>query len=186
MTRGLCVCEPQVIRPLIRIDGDSTLQKRAYRVLGALCEHKADELLTEETLQDLLPVLTDSLVTCHVSGTTTYRLPPTADPCWPSLHSLPQPCPSPPLVSPTARQMRLRVLSLIVGRMGSLSEEHSMQLAGLVGEVLLCLKDSNAKAREAAYELLLAMAHARVEAGEADLQVGRRAALGGRRESMIV
>ena len=86
--------------------------------------------------------------------------------------------------------MRLRVLSLIVGRMGSLSEEHSMQLAGLVGEVLLCLKDSNAKAREAAYELLLAMAHARVEAGEADLQVGRRAAgladCGGRGGSIMV
>ena len=88
-----------MIRPLIRIDGDSTLQKRAYRVLGALCEHNADELLTDETLQDLLPVLTDSLVTCHVSGTT-YRLPPTAFLVGPpSLHSL-TPCPSPLLCHP--------------------------------------------------------------------------------------
>ena len=33
-----------------------------------------------------------------------------------------------------------------------------MTMAGLLGEVLLCLKDSNAKAREAAYQLLLLMA----------------------------
>eukprot|EP00952_Eustigmatos_sp_NYUAD-ZCMA_P006526 28071-Eustigmatos_ZCMA.PRE.1 len=33
-----------------------------------------------------------------------------------------------------------------------------MTLANMLGEVLLCLKDSNAKAREAAYELLLLMA----------------------------
>jgi hypothetical protein len=59
----------QVIRPLIQLDGDHGLQKRAYRVLASLCQHQADALLTQETLQDILPLLTDSLLTCHVSGT---------------------------------------------------------------------------------------------------------------------
>lgn len=60
-----------MIRPLIRIDSDASLQKRAYRVLACLVEHRGEALLTDETLEDLLPVLTDSLVTCHVAGTHT-------------------------------------------------------------------------------------------------------------------
>ena len=58
----------QVVRPLVRLDGDRALQKRAYRVLAALCEHKRETFLTPENVEDLLPLLTDSLLTCHVSG----------------------------------------------------------------------------------------------------------------------
>lgn len=155
-----------MIRPLIRIDSDASLQKRAYRVLACLVEHRGEALLTDETLEDLLPVLTDSLVTCHVAGTTPLptrarrkgRVGETHGGCL--------------CVVAAARQMRLRVLSLIITQLGagwSESPERSASLATLVGEVLLCLKDSNAKAREAAYQLLLAMATVRAEAGEQDL-----------------
>lgn len=58
----------QVVRPLIRFDKDLAPQKRAYRVLGALCEHQREAFLTAETLEELLPILTDSLLTCHVAG----------------------------------------------------------------------------------------------------------------------
>ena len=124
----------KVIRPLVRLDRDVALQKRAYRVLGALCEHHGDRFLGQaDTREDLVPVLTDSLLTCHVS----------------------------------ARQMRLRVLGALVKRLDGNDPKQWDMLAGLVGEVLLCLKDANGKAREAAYQVLTAMAQ--VKEDEEDL-----------------
>jgi ribosomal RNA-processing protein 12 len=61
--------------------------------------------------------------------------------------------------------MRLRVLSLVVQSFEAANEEQMMKLAGLLGEVLLCLKDSNAKTREAAYQLLLLMARGKHRGG---------------------
>ena len=120
----------KVIRPLVRLDRDVALQKRAYRVLGALCEHHGDRFLGQaDTREDLVPVLTDSLLTCHVS----------------------------------ARQMRLRVLGALVKTLDGNDPKQWDMLAGLVGEVLLCLKDANGKAREAAYQVLTAMAQVKEE-----------------------
>lgn len=119
----------KVVRPLVRLqDKDNVaLQKRAYRVLGALCQHQAAAFLTPETLADMLPLLTESLLTCHVS----------------------------------ARQMRLRVLTAVVQALDADDAGHWELLSGLVGEMLLCLKDANGKAREAAYGALSAMAAVR-------------------------
>ena len=120
----------RIIRPLIRLDRDVALQKRAYRVLGALCEHHGDRFLGQaDTRKELVPVLTDSLLTCHVS----------------------------------ARQMRLRVLGALVKTLDGNDPAQWDMLAGLVGEVLLCLKDANGKAREAAYQVLTAMAQVKEE-----------------------
>ncbi|KAM3578045.1 hypothetical protein VYU27_000145 [Nannochloropsis oceanica] len=120
----------RIIRPLIRLDRDVALQKRAYRVLGALCEHHGDRFLGQaDTREELVPVLTDSLLTCHVS----------------------------------ARQMRLRVLGAVVKTLDGNDPAQWDMLAGLVGEVLLCLKDANGKAREAAYQVLTAMAQVKEE-----------------------
>jgi ribosomal RNA-processing protein 12 len=123
----------KVVRPLVRLqDKDVALQKRAYRVLGALCQHQVAAFLTQDTLSDLLPLLTDSLLTCHVS----------------------------------ARQMRLRVLTAVIQALDPQDDAHWALLSGLVGEVLLCLKDANGKAREAAYAALSAMARVRCEQQE--------------------
>lgn len=115
----------KVVRPCVRLDRDLALQKRAYRVLGALCDHHRGSFLgSAETREDLVPLLTESLLTCHVS----------------------------------ARHMRLRVLGSIVKTLDGTDQAQWEMLASLVGEVLLCLKDTNGKARDAAYEVLTAMA----------------------------
>lgn len=59
---------------------------------------------------------------------------------------------------PTARQMRLKVLGSVIQSLDGENQAHLEILAGLVGEVLLCLKDANGKAREAAYQTLSTMA----------------------------
>jgi ribosomal RNA-processing protein 12 len=156
-----------VIRPLISLDGDPALQKRAYRVLAALCEYKAPELLTPETLDELMPLLSDSLVTCHVAGrrriihwlVSSRRHDCSRRRCALTL----TPAVLCPLSPRAARQMRLRVLDLMVQNLGGQAGGQSSLLASLLGEVLLCLKDANSKAREAAYQLLLTMARARPE-----------------------
>jgi len=61
----------------------------------------------------------------------------------------------------SARNMRLKCMKFIVEGMDSSNEEHMVIIPKIMGEVLLCLKDSNGKTREAAYQLLLSMATAR-------------------------
>jgi len=61
----------------------------------------------------------------------------------------------------SARHMRLKCMTCIVAGFDSDNEAHMEVIPKIMGEVLLCLKDSNAKTREAAYQLLLAMATAR-------------------------
>ena len=46
----------------------STLQKRCYKVLYAVCQHHSEFALEESRLQELLELLTGSLLTCHVSS----------------------------------------------------------------------------------------------------------------------
>jgi len=61
----------------------------------------------------------------------------------------------------SARHMRLKCMGCIVSGFDSENATHMAVIPKIMGEVLLCLKDSNAKTREAAYQLLLAMAVAR-------------------------
>ncbi|KAL7529107.1 hypothetical protein ACHAXR_002800, partial [Thalassiosira sp. AJA248-18] len=61
----------------------------------------------------------------------------------------------------SARHMRLKCMTHIVSGFDSDNETHMAVIPKIMGEVLLCLKDSNAKTRESAYQLLLAMATAR-------------------------
>jgi len=59
----------------------------------------------------------------------------------------------------SARNMRLKcLLSLVSSKHRSEDAEKTELPESLLGEVLLCLKDGNGKARENAYDLLLAMA----------------------------
>lgn len=58
----------------------------------------------------------------------------------------------------SSRQMRLRCLICIVKGFDAANSLHMEAIPKLTGEVILCTKDSNAKAREAAHELLLTMA----------------------------
>ena len=58
----------------------------------------------------------------------------------------------------SSRQMRLRCLVRIVEGFDQGNSVHMEAIPTMVGEVILCTKDSNAKAREVAYELLLTLA----------------------------
>ena len=61
----------------------------------------------------------------------------------------------------SARHMRLKCIFMMVSKgFDSSNKAHRAVIPKITGEVLLCLKDSNAKTREAAYQLLLAMAGA--------------------------
>ena len=61
----------------------------------------------------------------------------------------------------SSRHMRLKCMMHIVKAFDSTNEQHMAVIPKIMGEVLLCLKDSNAKTREAAYQLLLTMAKIR-------------------------
>jgi len=61
----------------------------------------------------------------------------------------------------SARYMRIRCMIHVVEGLDSGNVAHMAVMPKIMGEVLLCLKDSNAKTREASYQLLLAMAVAR-------------------------
>lgn len=58
----------------------------------------------------------------------------------------------------SARHLRLKCMTMVVTAFASSNKDQMDIIPKAVGEVLLCLKDSNGKAREAAYQLLLAMA----------------------------
>ena len=61
----------------------------------------------------------------------------------------------------SSRHMRLKCMLFVVKAFDSTNEQHMAVIPKIMGEVLLCLKDSNAKTREAAYQLLLTMAEVR-------------------------
>jgi ribosomal RNA-processing protein 12 len=58
----------------------------------------------------------------------------------------------------SARHLRLKCMTMVVAGFSSSNKEQMEIIPKAMGEVLLCLKDSNGKAREAAYQLLLATA----------------------------
>lgn len=59
-----------------------------------------------------------------------------------------------------AKKMRLRVLVHLINAMANVDGAHAKEfIPNLVGEIMLCTKEANGKAREAAFELLIAMAN---------------------------
>ena len=58
-----------------------------------------------------------------------------------------------------SRHMRLKCMTLILDGFKSDNKQQMEVIPKIMGEVLLCLKDSNTKTREAAYLLLVSMAH---------------------------
>ncbi|CBJ29712.1 conserved unknown protein [Ectocarpus siliculosus] len=55
-------------KPLVLDDSSPQLQKRAYKVLLALCAHRADFMSSPENLPNVLELFTSSLLSCHVSA----------------------------------------------------------------------------------------------------------------------
>jgi len=142
----------RAIKPLVRNDEhEHRVQKRSYKVLAEICEHNHSFVTEQGRLEELTELLTGTIVTSHVA----------------------------------ARHMRLKCMNIIVDglketnsdtvscRTGSCqtnapsftfdAQPHTWSnfqtaIFNITAEVLLCLKDSNAKTREAAYQLLLSMA----------------------------
>jgi ribosomal RNA-processing protein 12 len=141
------------LKPLIRTDETRPrVQKRAYKAMAEICKRYHSFAIEGDRLKELCELLTSSIITSQIS----------------------------------ARHMRLKCLNNIVDGFDSSNKAHMVReihsaywmseccafetdmciaffflketISKMVGEVLLCLKDSNAKTREAAYQLLLSMA----------------------------
>jgi ribosomal RNA-processing protein 12 len=138
----------RALKPLIKNDEHGPrVQKRAYKVLSELCERHHSFVAESERLHELSLLLTGTIMTSQVA----------------------------------ARYMRLKCLNIIVDGLDQSNQEQIVRslyivsqvnfvsshfdvartvqkdLYKVVPEVLLCLKDSNAKTREAAYQLLLSL-----------------------------
>jgi ribosomal RNA-processing protein 12 len=108
----------RTVRPLLTVDTSATLQKRAYHVLDTLLRKHGDILFATEARLDILAVVSDSLLTCHVS----------------------------------ARTMRLRCMQALMETMTT--DDIAEASSKILGEVLICQKDSNKKCRDSAMDLI--------------------------------
>ncbi|RLN59945.1 hypothetical protein BBP00_00006244 [Phytophthora kernoviae] len=118
----------RVIKPYLLDDADAPMQKRSYAALVAICDAHPKFLSEESQLQDLTRAICESLLTCSVP----------------------------------AKKMRLRVLAHLIRALQAQPATDGLAekelVPNLVGEIMLCTKEANGKAREAAFELLVAMA----------------------------
>lgn len=127
----------RTIRPLLSVDENISLQKRAYRVLEALLKHHSALLFTMELDVDddgtsmeesrtcdapipmqILDLISTSLLTCNVS----------------------------------ARHMRLNCISQLFSALSD--GDLIIATDKILGEILICQKDANKKSRDSALELL--------------------------------
>jgi ribosomal RNA-processing protein 12 len=119
LTNELVVLLFKTVRPLLSIDESLSVQKRAYHVLDGLLQTHGEVIYTnEEPSMSILGVISESLLTCHVS----------------------------------ARNMRLRCIDTLFHSLSD--EEISLAASNLLGEILICQRDSNQKSRLAAITLL--------------------------------
>ncbi|CAI5714491.1 unnamed protein product [Peronospora destructor] len=118
----------RVVKPYLLDDADVAMQKRSYAALVAICDSHPKFLSEESQLQNLTRAICDSLLTCSVP----------------------------------AKKMRLRVLAHLIRTLQAQPASDGIAekelVPSLVGEIMLCTKEANGKAREAAFELLVAMA----------------------------
>ena len=164
----------RTIKPLLSVHESVGMQKRAYSVLSVLLTHHSTLLNTIETRLQILEMITSSLLTCHVS----------------------------------ARYVRMNCIeSLLKGMSDSLNtaaqmdEEEQQHVAeqaetqttlfqacqSIFGEVLICLKDSNKKSRDAALDLLKTVySYTTVEQVLPQLYSGIVAETSGMRSAVII
>lgn len=128
----------RAIKPILLNDSDTTMQKYAYSVVESICDHHPTFMQHENNLTDMTQTITRSLLACSV----------------------------------TSKKMRLRCLThlihgLTAQRRNSTTKSASESfdtdfkdelLPNLVGEIMLCTKESNRRARETAFQLLLSLA----------------------------
>ena len=129
----------RTVKPLLSVHETVGMQKRAYSVLSTLLAHHSTLVNGIDSRLHILGMITSSLLTCHVS----------------------------------ARSIRMRCIESLLkgicdesqgvdndeeasGLSGHLQDEEIMFEAcqSVFGEVLICLKDSNKKSRDAALDLL--------------------------------
>eukprot|EP00945_MAST-04E_sp_MAST-4E-sp1_P001833 g1833.t1 len=109
-------------------DRSPTVSKRAYRVLGALCEHHSKAAAAEnfQWLQDIAKSVIGGINKSSVAG---------------------------------KRQRLICVGHIVNGLDLQVAEQQQLFLESL-GEVVLCLKEQNTRARQAAFDCLFAMGEA--------------------------
>jgi ribosomal RNA-processing protein 12 len=166
----------RTIKPLLSVHESVGMQKRAYSVLSVLLTHHSTLLNTIETRLQILEMITSSLLTCHVS----------------------------------ARYVRMNCIeSLLKGMSDSLNTSVDMEgeesdpsavaeqaetqatlfqaCQSIFGEVLICLKDSNKKSRDAALDLLKTVySYTTVEQVLPQLYSGIVAETSGMRSAVII
>lgn len=128
------------IRPLLNTITDqqlsSTLQKRAYNILESLLRTHATQVFAYESPMQILSVISDSLLTCHVSSRS-IRLK-CIEILFETLFN-----------SSTSKS---RESSPVVS-----DNEVSQAIDSVFGEVQICQKDSNKKTRDCAMDLMRMM-----------------------------
>lgn len=81
--------------------------------------------------------------------------------------------------SAPAKKLRLKCLNSVVSAMRETNQVDMELLPSLVGEIILCTKESNAKARNAAFELLISVCHLLDASGPEGLTMMFQMVLGG-------
>lgn len=126
----------RTLRPLLSGKVSDMIQKQAYKVLSALCEHHISKsnTSTEEWawVGELGALLQDSLLS----------------------------------VSSTVKRHRLKCLSYVVQGLNLASQNGKNFVVRMISEVIICTKESNAKAREAAFDVLVSTAKAMSKCGQ--------------------
>ena len=121
LSDSLIVLLFKTVRPLLSLSEREealSLQKRAYQVLDSLLTTHPEVLHRFESRFDILQLVSESLLTCHVSS----------------------------------RNMRFRCIETLMAGMSD--EEVNLTAELILGEVLICQKDSNKKSRDGAINIM--------------------------------
>ncbi|GBG28410.1 RRP12-like protein [Hondaea fermentalgiana] len=119
----------RVVQPYLQDEDEPVLQKRAYRVLEAICQHQITWTIAR--YEELIQILQSSF---HASsaGSRTTRL----------------------------KTMRHVTSALASDKCDLSAVQVRSVFADMLGEVVLCTKETNTKARTAGYKLIVEMAQA--------------------------
>ena len=125
----------RTMRPLISGEGNSPIQKRAYKILVVLCKnhilHTVSDASEWSWIEELASLLQESLL----------------------------------FVSSTVKKYRLQCLAYIVRGLNPGEENCKAFIVRMISEVILCTKESNARTREAAFDVLVATARCMEKSG---------------------
>ncbi|GAB4822579.1 hypothetical protein N2152v2_009625 [Parachlorella kessleri] len=148
---------------------DPAVQKKAYKILAYICEHRGAYM--EAHFQDVLETVVAGMAT-SVSAAKRYRLR-----CLKAV------------ILALARPGSAPAVELGDDDSDAMSPEDKAKqvVASMVGEIILCVKESNKKTRLAAYQLLVEIGHALheaqppvlIDAADEDMGEGSTARVGG-------